>query len=299
MSAAQNTAGPASPSVPPQDRPGRPAPARIAEILAIVSVLATYGRHLAATLEHRAVARGFATIARYFGTVRLDTILAHLQRGLMRAVALERMLLRRAARGRDLQILTPRTASLRVPPAERAANTQQTAGSTPPEVLTPAEDTAAQSAAAQAAAGEAEARLTRRFAGSAPLSLDTMPTMEAIEAEVRRSPVGRTIAAICRDLGISPSLCDGAFWNRLFDAIRLYRGSLGSLVMEVVRRERRFEKEAWKHPGLELPQQTRDGIRRVLGFRIGENPVDAEPGGLGITFATGQKNACALRPRPR
>jgi hypothetical protein len=258
----------------PQDRPGRPAPARIAEILAIVSVLATYGRHLAATLEHRAVARGFATIARYFGTVRLDTILAHLRRGLMRAVALERVLLLRAARGRDLQILAPRTASRRAPPAEDAANTEQTAESAPPEALTPEQDTAAQAASAQAAASKAEARLTRRFAGSAPLSLDTLPTMETIEAEVRHSPIGRTIAAICRDLGVSPSLCDGAFWNRLFDAIRLYRGSLGSLVLVVVRREQRFEKEAWKHPGPELPEQTRDGIRRVLGFRIGENPID-------------------------
>ena len=98
--------------------------------------------------------------------------------------------------------------------------------------------------------------------------------MEAIEAEVRRSPVGRTIAAICRDLGISPALCDGTFWNRLFDAIRLYRGSLGSFVLEMTRREQRFEKEEWKHPGLELPEETRDGIRRVLGFVIGETPVD-------------------------
>ncbi len=37
------------------------------------------------------------------------------------------------------------------------------------------------------------------------------------------------------------------------------------------RRERRFEKEEWKHPGLELPEETRDGIRRVLGFFIGES----------------------------
>ena len=62
----------------------------IAEILAVVSILAGYGRHLAQTLEQRAVARGFATIARFFGTVALDTILAHIQRGLMRAIALER-----------------------------------------------------------------------------------------------------------------------------------------------------------------------------------------------------------------
>ena len=101
-----------------------------------------------------------------------------------------------------------------------------------------------------------------------------MPRMETIEAEVRRSPVGRTIAAICRDFGISPALCDGAFWNRLFDSIRLYRGSLPSLVLEVKRREQRFYKEEWRHPGLELPEETRSGIRRVLGFFIGESPVD-------------------------
>ena len=116
--------------------------------------------------------------------------------------------------------------------------------------------------------------------------------MEAIDAEVRRSPVGRTIAAICRDFGISPSLCDGTFWNRLFDAIRLYRGSLASLVLEVRRRERRFEKEEWKHPGLEWPEETREGIRRVLGFLIGEDPVDpfavaAAPGAGVAAAATG------------
>ncbi len=287
MSAAQNTIGFSPQSAPAKDRPARPAPARIAEILGIVAVLTSYGRHLAATLEQRAVARGFATIARYFGTVTIDTILVHILRGLMRAIALERMLLLRAARGRDLRILTPPTASCREPPAEDAADTGQTAGSAPPETLT-----SAQAAAAQAAASEAAARLARRIARNEPLTLDTLPSMEAIEAEVRRSPVGRTIAAICRDLGISPSLCDSAFWNRLFDAIRLYRGSLGSLVLEVKRREQRFEKEEWKHPGLELPEETRSGVRRVLGFWIGETPVDpfavaAAPDVLVAAAATG------------
>ena len=116
--------------------------------------------------------------------------------------------------------------------------------------------------------------------------------MEAIEAEVSRSPIGRTLAAICRDLGVSPSLCDSAFWNRLFDAMRLYRGSLASVVLEMVNREQRFEKEEWKHPGLELPEVTRDAIRRVLGFRIGEPPVDpfavvAAPGARVAAAATG------------
>jgi len=49
-------------------------------VLAVVSILANYGRHLAKTLERRAAGRGFATIARFFGTVMFDTILAHLHR---------------------------------------------------------------------------------------------------------------------------------------------------------------------------------------------------------------------------
>ncbi len=200
---------------------------------------------------------------------------------------MQRLLLLRAARGRDLQIPAPRAPSRREPPAKDAPKTAQPAGQTPPAELTPEPD-----AAAPAAASDAGERLARRIAASEPLTLETLPRIETIEAEVRRSPVGRTLAAICRDLGISPALCDSAFWNRLFDAIRLYRGSLGSLVLEVKRREQRFEKEEWKHPGLELPEETRSGVRRVLGFWIGETPVDpfavaAAPDVLVAAAATG------------
>ena len=269
MQVAPDTAGLSPQSGPPQDRPGKPAPVRIPEILAVLSILTTYGRHLAHTLEQRAVARGFATIAQFFGTVAFDTIMAHITRGLMRAIALERMLRLRAARGRDLQILAPRAPSRRTPPAEVAPETEETAEPAPPAELTPEP-----AAVTPAALRRADAWVARRYAEATPLTLDTLPRMEAIEAEVHRTPVGRTIAAICRDFGISPSLCEGAFWNRLFDAIRLYRGSLGSVVLEMKRRERRFDKEEWKHPGLELPEETRAGIRRVLGFLIGEPPVD-------------------------
>ena len=278
-------------------------PAGIAEILTVVSVLASYGRHLAQTLERRAVTRGFATIARFFGTVAFDTILAHITRGLMRAVALERILLHRAAHGRDLRSPAQRAPSDREPPAQDAPDAGQAAEPAPPAaltseqdpaVLTPEHDPAAQAAAeSEAAAREAEAaRLARRIAASQPLTLDTLPAMEAIEAEVRRSPIGRTIAAICRDLGISPSLCEGMFWNRLFDSIRLYRGNFGRFVLAVKRCEQRFDEEEWKHSGLDLAEETRDGIRRVLGFFIGEPPVDpfavvAAPMAPVATAATG------------
>ena len=57
-------------------------------------------------------------------------------------------------------------------------------------------------------------------------------------------------------------------------AIHPYRGNLSNVVLEMQRREKRFDKDHWKHPDLPLPEQTREGIRRVLGFRIGEPPVD-------------------------
>src|SRR6202789_3442140 len=105
---------------PPKDRPAKPVPERIAAMLSIVAVLAEYGRHLADTIEHRAIWRGFATIAQFFGTATMPVILAHIQRGLMRVVALEHMLLRRATRGRDLAILTRR---MRAQPAEEPTAT--------------------------------------------------------------------------------------------------------------------------------------------------------------------------------
>jgi hypothetical protein len=256
------TAGLASLPDPQKDRPGKPVPEGIAAVLAILAVLTGYGRHLAETLEHRAVWSGFATIAQFFGTAALPVILAHIKRGLMRAVALERMLRRRAARGRDLVVLARRSRARRIaePTAPQAAPATADAAVAPPAETPPAQQPAAQAA--------------RRTAPEEPLTLDTLPSMEEIEAEVRRSPIGQTIVKICCDLGIAPTLCDGGFWNQVFMAIRCYRGNVGNLVLEMRRREKRLDKEHWKYPGLPLPEETRAGVRRVLGFFIGETPID-------------------------
>jgi len=262
MSDAPDTAGRATQPDPKPDRGGKPVPARIAEILSIVAILAEYGRHLADTIEHRAVWRGFATIAQFFGTAAVPVMLARIRRGIMRAIALERVLLERAARGRDLVTLAPRDHSRRQaqpatpPPPEPAAGS--TAGSQP-----------AEAALAQTAA----LRPAGRIDSDEQLTLDTLPSMEQLEAQIRRRPLGRTIVDICRDLGAAPTLCAGPFWNRLFDAIRCYRGSC-NIVLEMRRREKRFDKEHWKHPDLALPEDSRDGVRRVLGFFIGEQPGD-------------------------
>src|ERR1700723_1657757 len=144
MSAATITPGLATLPDPPKDRPGKPVPERIAAMLSLVAVLAEYGRHLAETIEHRAIWRGFATIAQFFGTATMPVILAHIQRGLMRAVALERLLLRRATRGRDLAILARRT---RAPRAAEPTDPQ------PEPTAPPAEPAAAEPAVPQPAEG--------------------------------------------------------------------------------------------------------------------------------------------------
>ena len=236
---------------------------QIEAVLAVVSILANYGRHLAQTLEQRAVRRGFATIARFFGSVVFDNIMAHIYRGMMRAIALERMLKQRAKYGRDLKVLAPRAWR---EPKVKDPETGDAEGSAVPDELTPEQIAAAQ-AAADTKAGE---RLARRIARDEPLTMENLPRTAAINAQVLRTPIGCTVTAICGDFGISAALCDGMFWNSLCDAIDGYRGSLGNYLIGIHRRSRKFDKEEWKHPGLELPEETREGVRRVLGFFIGE-----------------------------
>jgi hypothetical protein len=107
-----------------------------------------------------------------------------------------------------------------------------------------------------------------------PVWLESLPTMAELEREVRRRPVGRTIAAICLDLGVSPRLCTGWFWNGLFQAMLDYRGNLIGVLQELRRRETQFETLSWKHPRSRPPEQTPQAVRQVLGFFIGEPPVD-------------------------
>ena len=232
-------------------------PGRIAEILLLVRVLTAYGRHLADTIEHGTVWRGFATVAQFFGTANLAVIVPHIHRGIMRAVALERVLLERAKHGRDLVILAPRVRASRTP--QPAAAPQPDRGPQP----------------ADAPPAAKPARRPARTLADELLTFDNMPTMAQLEAEARRRPFGRTLVEICRDLGISPGLCTGPFWNQLFAAIRSYRGSLGNVVLEMRRREKQLDKDSWKYPKLGLPEYTREGIQRALGFLIGEPPVDA------------------------
>ena len=260
MTTADTTAGLPPHPGPKQDRPTKPVPEGIAAVLVIVRILLEYGRHLTATLEHRAAARSFSVIAQFFGTARVPVILARLSRGILRAMALERVLLARAARGRDLVFFQPRWR------AERAAP--------PPAPQPPAEQTPPKPRPVRA-------------------ELPEFPTLEQLQADIRRRPIGHAIADICRDLGVSPSLCESRFNTVLYQAIAWYRGNFPKYYKEIRSREIEFAAE-WDRDGtraLDWPEQTRDGIRRILGFFIGEEPVSpfppSVPPGLLQAVATG------------
>ena len=246
------------PTTPGQTTPARTIPARIAALLHTVRILLGYGRHLAETAPHRAASTDFNAVAACFGTGRLYTILAHLQRGLLRATALERVLLARAARGRDIDFAAPRERAIAAPvaPVAPAATADPSAG--PP------------------AGQPAEAHAVRKPRRSRPAGWNDpelfMPTLEELEAQVRRRPLGRTLVEICLDLAVVPGFCTGAFWNELFDSIRLHGGSIASLMQEKLRREEAFSKEQDRTIGSNWDwlEMGREALRRALGCFIGE-----------------------------
>ena len=76
-------------------------PSRIAAILILVRVLLGYANHLDKTLPTQIDHPRFPTLAVGWGTRDLRRILAHVHRGLLRAIMLERYLLARAAADSD------------------------------------------------------------------------------------------------------------------------------------------------------------------------------------------------------
>jgi hypothetical protein len=103
-----------------------------------------------------------------------------------------------------------------------------------------------------------------------------MPTLEDIDVQVRRRPIGSTIAEICRDLAVVPGFCNPAFWNDLFQIIHYFGGNVATMMREKSRREQAFIQEQDRKPGSiwDWRQLKRDAIRQILGFFIGEPPVD-------------------------
>jgi hypothetical protein len=250
MEAIGATAPSASPPDPPQDHCDSTLPHNIHVLLNAARILLGYGRHLIDTVRQRATAPNFNAIAACFGTDNLSTILAHLNRGILRATALERVLLARAATGRDIDFVERRTR-------------------TPTELPAPSD--------AQHDHPTARMRAPRP---SRPAGWDDpelfMPTLEDLERQVRRRPVGRTIQDICLDLAVVPGFCHGAFWNHLFDIMNYFNGSVARLMQQKSRRQHAFVQQQDRRPdsNWDWLHLKRDELRQVLGFFIGEPPVN-------------------------
>ncbi len=249
-----DTPGPASPPDPPQDQPGTPVPEYIAAVLYAVRILLGYGRHLLRTVHRRAAAPTFPTIAAAFGTANLSTILAHLNRGIQRAAALERFLLARAATGRDIEIVTRRTPTDEPQPVPASPQPEQPV--------------------AQPAARKAAPRQSLPPGWDDPELF--MPTAQDLDRQVRRRTVGRTITDICGDLAVVPGFCTPAFWNGIFELMHYFGGSVETVMREKTRREQAFIQEQDKKidSTWDWLRLKRDEVREILGFYIGEPPVD-------------------------
>ena len=243
-----DTNHPASPPDPSPDRPGDTMPEYIAVLFRAVGILLGYGRHLRATIRHRATAPTFPAIAACFGTANLSTILAHLNRGILRATALQNMLFAYAEAGRDIDIVTRRTRTDEPQPATPQPEQPARPKAAPRRSLPPGRDD------------------PELF----------MPTLEDLERQVRRRAVGRTITEICSDLAVVPGFCTPAFWNAIFEIMHYFGGNVASLMREKTHREQTFIREQDKKQDStwDWLQLKPNEFRQVLGFFIGEPPVD-------------------------
>ncbi len=101
--------------------------------------------------------------------------------------------------------------------------------------------------------------------------------MQELEAEVRRTPIGRTMVRICLDLGVVPAFCTGEMGNVLLHVFEYYGGSLSKLFAIRRKREIAFQKERDKRPDTwewNWRDLRKDRMRQVLGYLIGEDPPD-------------------------
>ena len=242
---APNTPRPTLPSDPLKDRLGRALPENLVALIYIVRVLLSHARRLTETVRAKTNLPSFALVACAAGTHDTLSILTRIQRGILRLIALEKYLLERAHKGRDVPFVEPR---------QRA----------------PARKTEEPSA-------EAPARPRRRPFDPHALHL---PTMQELDAEVRLRPIGRTIAYICMDLALIPAFCTGEFWNAIFDIMRWYGGSFTTYFALRARRKKTYQRDRDKYPDTwvwDWRDTEKPRVRQVLGYLIGELPPDPLP----------------------
>ena len=189
------------------------------------------------------------------GTHDLRRILAHVQRGILRAMMLEKHLLARAAEGRDIE----------------------------PTPLPEPADPDALAALNLKSRPKIEPRTKPRKPvpdPNDPLNF-YIPTLEELESQVRRRSIGRTIAETCMDLGVSPASCDGAFWHELYLAMTNFGGDFHQFQEVQTSWREAFQKERDKRPDTwnwQIWDKAKDAVREMLGFLLGEPHAPAPSG---------------------
>ena len=218
-------------------------PHNLTWVLVLIKILLRRGRRFAQSIGDAAyVAQPrFATVAAVCGTYDVTVIGARIQRGILRLLALEAYLLKRGAKGREITVFERRPRAPAPPASEAPAPTDA-----PPP---------------------------RKYRRVYDPNQTTIPTLEEMQAEVRRNPLGRTMIRICLDLAIVPGFCEGDVWQALYTTWRHCGGSLGRFYKVRDEREKTFERERDRRPDTwhwnwrDLNKTT---VREALGCLIGE-----------------------------
>ena len=242
------TAQTSEPTPNPAPKQERATPPCIAFLLNVVRVLLRYGRDLENTIPTKTDHPRFPTLAAGFGTHDLRRILAHIQRGILRAMMLERFLLARAAQGRDIEPVQPPA------PAEPAEIEALDLKLRPPAQPRPK---------------------AKKTGPDDPLHF-SIPTLKELESQVRRHSVGRTIAEICLDLGVTASFCEGETWDEILQALMHFGANLAQFFGVQQRRRETFQVERDKRPEtwtVDWRDRPREAIRQLLGSLLGEPPL--------------------------
>ena len=239
-----------------QDNRAQAIPTRIAAFLTIVRALLGFGQHLDKTVPAQIDHPRFPTLAVGVGTHDLRRILAHVQRGILRAIMLEKYLLARADQGRDIE---------------------------PTPIPEPADEgeIAALDLKSRPQSERSKARPRRPIPDPNDPFNFAIPSLKELEAQVRRRSVGRTVTEICLDLGISPASCDGAFWHEIYLAISNFGGSFHQFHEVQTQRREAFQKERDKRPDTwtwQIWDKPKDAVRQMLGFLLGEPNATAPSG---------------------
>ncbi|HET8996961.1 MAG TPA: hypothetical protein VFN42_09855 [Acetobacteraceae bacterium] len=206
-------------------------------LLILVHALLVYARHWA-RLFGQAAERGIALLAHCCGSAQASFVLSHFTRGILRAIALQRVLSARAV-------------------GEPAGNAAGAASGMPRKRTPPAG--------------------RHSVSGASHDQLTALPTLRQLEAAISRRPVEDVIDDISRDLGAAFSLCDIRFGNALRDMAAAYRDTLRSFLHECRQREAAVADAPRRILPFALPPQKPGAIRYIVGCLGVQQPVCGFP----------------------